>query len=152
MNPLVIAQNCFATYASAIDDANFETIEELFVEGKILDANGNCIAEGGNGVRTFYAGLIQIHPPAHTPGTQHHITNIAILEGNENRIVAKANFNVAQKIPERGVETIICGEYSTTFVRSNQRWTFASHKMRPRIIGDMSHHLTIDLRNLTQQK
>ena len=86
MNALTSAQNCLSTYAAAIDDGNFSIIEQLFKAGRLEDASGACLAEGGAKVRQFYESLIRIYPETGTPNTQHHVSNIAIIDATDKQI------------------------------------------------------------------
>ena len=139
--------NLFHRYTDYIDEGKLEAVSELLKDCTIADGDGNVLATGYEEVLAMYRGMIRIYPDTNTPQTQHVLSNLIVeeQEQKEDVIHASANFTVFQKLESGSVEAIICGKYKNIFHRSGGVWAFHRHTMTPRIIGDMSQHITFAL-------
>ena len=43
------------------------------------------------------------------------------------------------------IEIIMCGQYRDLFRQVDGEWAFIEHRMYPKLIGDMSEHLLVDV-------
>lgn len=145
MSAFETVSQLYARYADFIDQGDFHGVAELLSECSIYDPNGQVLAAGEQQIFEMYSNLIQVYEPADTPQTQHIVSNIFIREQNSQRIRAQANYSVFQKMASGKIEAIICGYYKSLFSLSDTGWCFLEHHMHPRIIGDMSEHLSIDI-------
>ena len=138
--------NLFHRYADYIDEGKLEAVSQLLKDCTIADGDGNVLATGYEEVLAMYSGMIRIYPETNTPQTQHVLSNLIVEEQEqENVIHASENFSVFQKLDSGSVEAIICGKYKNIFHRTEGVWSFHRHTMTPRIIGDMSQHITFTL-------
>ncbi len=146
MNTYHLIANLFHRYADHIDNGELQKVAELLKDCTISDGDGNILASGHDEILTMYTGMIRIYPETNTPQTQHVLSNL-IVEGQakQNEVKASANFSVLQKLESGSIEPVICGKYQNTFRLVDDIWTFHQHTMHPRIIGDLSRHLTITL-------
>ena len=139
----------FHRYADYIDRGKLTKVAELLKECTISDSDGRVLAAGYDQVLAMNTGLIRIYPETGTPQTQHIVTNLIVeAEAPDQTIKASANFTVMQKLDSGSVEAIICGKYKNVFKRIDGSWRFHKHSPQPRIIGDMSRHLLIEINKI----
>lgn len=81
-----------------------------------------------------------------TPHTAHVITNpiVDVAEDGESAAV-RSRFTVFQAAPGIALQPIVAGRYVDGFERVDGRWRFATRYLDTRLVGDVSHHLLIDL-------
>ena len=136
-------EGLLADYADLIDDGDFDGVGALFASGRVCDATGSVIAEGADQVRALYETTTRRYPEG-TPRSHHLVSNLAItIDGNE--AVARSRFTVFQAVDGGDLRPIISGRYADTFTRTDSGWCFAERRMDPRLTGDLSAHLLIDL-------
>lgn len=138
-------ENLYFRYAECIDDGELEEAAALFKHGTVYGPENTKLASGSEEVFQMYSNLIRIYPETQTPRTQHVITNIFIEPVVDKHVNARANYTVLQDMGGGKIETIICGQYKSVFQLLDNKWAFQEHHLTPRIIGDMSKHLLIDL-------
>ncbi|NND82384.1 MAG: nuclear transport factor 2 family protein [Gammaproteobacteria bacterium] len=138
-------ENLLHRYADYIDRGELREVARLFTAGSVLDPAGNVMAAGEQAVFEMYSGLIRIYPDSATPRTQHLISNLILDHESSDEIHSRANFSVMQQLASGSIETIICGQYRTVFVCQAGTWLIKEHQMLPRLIGDMSEHLLMEL-------
>ena len=132
-------------YANHIDNGDLQAVAEMFQHGSIYDNQGKVLAEGAEQVLAMYSGMIRIYPDSGTPRTQHVVSNLFVESETVTEVRSCASFTVLQQLASGKIETIICGQYKNVFVKVDEQWAIKEHHMHPRIIGDMSEHLLIDL-------
>ena len=149
MNVKQEIENLYFQYAEYIDDGQLADVAALFAQATIFGPENIKLASGTDEVLQMYSSLIKIYPETNTPRTQHLITNIRLGSVIDDQVKCRANYTVMQDLGEGNgkIETIICGQYRNIFKLVENSWVFLEHHMRPRIIGDMSAHLLIDVTN-----
>lgn len=141
-------ENLLHTYAERIDAGDFDGVAELFTHGRIQaapEASPEMIFEGRAAVLGLYETTTRrLHDG--TPGTKHVVTN-AIIEVDEETGTAssRAYYTVLQATDELPLQPIITGRYHDTFRRIDGRWWFDTRVMVVDQLGDLTHHLLIEL-------
>jgi 3-phenylpropionate/cinnamic acid dioxygenase small subunit len=141
-------KNLLYTYAERIDAGEFEGIAALFTYGRIqaaADAPPEATFEGPDAVLAMYEGATRRHADG-TPRTKHVTTN-AIVEVDEAAGTAssRSHYLVTQATEDLPLQIIITGHYHDTFRRIDGVWWFDTRVMFVDQVGDLSHHLSIDI-------
>lgn len=137
--------NLFYRYAEHIDAGELTATAELLKHCTIFDPYGNELAKGNEQILEMYRGLVRIYPDNNTPHTNHVLSNLIIEQPSNEVIKARASFTVMQKMESEKIETIMCGQYRSLFRQVDGEWAFIEHRMYPKLIGDMSEHLLLDV-------
>lgn len=145
-------ENLLHSYARGVDTGNLTSIAELFRHGSICGADGDPLAAGYDAVLAMYTSVVKIYPDCGTPKTQHVVSNLILDLESEDAANSTANYTVLQQLPGGNIECIIAGEYFSRFLKQDGQWQFHEHHMRNRITGDLSHHLLIEIDEITQGK
>jgi len=139
-------ENLLFLYAERIDAGNFAGVGELFARGRILAPNGDVIGTGADEVRAIYERSTRRYEDG-TPMTQHQTTNVILhFEPDGCSARTRARFAVMQALPGFPLQCIITGDYEDRFaLDESDGWYFVERCMKPRLVGDLSRHLKIDL-------
>lgn len=141
-------ENLLYRYAEMIDAGDFDGIGSLFARGKIvLDPTQPAHdVVGAAAVTALYQASTRRYPDG-TPRTHHVTTNVRIEWDGGATASASSYFTVLQALPEQGLtlQPIVTGTYLDHFERHDDGWWFATRQMQLRHIGDVSHHLLIDI-------
>ena len=136
-------EDLLADYADHIDDGNFTAVGALFTHGRVCDATGAVLAEGAEPVRDLYEATTRRYPEG-TPRTHHAVTNVMIGVTGDTA-TARSRFIVYQAVTDGALRPVITGRYRDTFARQDGAWHFTERRLDPRLTGDLSEHLLIDL-------
>ncbi|HAY52211.1 MAG TPA: nuclear transport factor 2 family protein [Acidimicrobiaceae bacterium] len=129
-------------YARRIDNGDFVGIGELFSRGKIIIDDATHI-EGSDNVSSMYTNTTRRYEDG-TPRTHHVTTNIEIhIAGSSAE--SSSYFTVFQGMKDFPLQAIITGQYFDSFYLHDDGWWFKSRKIEIRQIGDVSHHLLIEI-------
>ena len=136
-------EHLLAEYADRIDDGDFAGIGELFGNGRICDVSGAVLAEGADEAHRLYESTTMRHSDG-TPRTHHAVTNVVVdVDGDQAR--ARSRFVVFQTVADGSLQPVITGRYEDSFARRDGVWHFSERRMDPRLTGDLSEHLRIDV-------
>ena len=144
-------ERLYYRYAYAIDNGDLQGAAKMFENAIIHDAAGKSLAQGAEQVKQFYDRIIKLHPSTGTPKTQHVVSNVLILEQRDDELSATANYSVFQKLDSGNIEAIICGQYHSVFRLAPAGWEFYRHHTKPLMVGDMSNHLKISVRDIANK-
>jgi 3-phenylpropionate/cinnamic acid dioxygenase small subunit len=138
-------ENLLSRYAELIDAGDLAGLGELFARGSVLAPTGEHGFHGRDEVRGMYEAATRLYEDG-TPCTQHNMSNIWI-EVDEAAGTAQARlcFTVVQELPDFPLQVIIAGRYRDRFARDENGWYFVERRMLPRMFGDLSRHLLIDV-------
>jgi hypothetical protein len=132
-------------YAACVDQADFDGLGELFAHGTMRANVGDDVMTGAE-VRDFYAATNRVHPNG-TLSTRHLATNVVIdVDDAAGRATARSYFTVLQATDVLALQPIVAGRYHDEFHVVDGAWCFADRMVIVDLIGDMSQHLSIDLR------
>ncbi len=129
-------------YALLIDKGDFDGIGSLFARGKIIGDSSNHF-EGVEAVRSLFQSTTRLYEDG-TPCTHHVTTNISI-KVNGDTAKSTSYFTVFQGLEDFPLQVIITGQYHDSFALHGDGWWFSSRQMHIGQVGDISHHLLIDL-------
>jgi hypothetical protein len=138
-------ENLLYRYAELIDAGDYDGIGELFAHGSISAEDGTPMATGAEAVAGLYTATTRKYPDG-TPKSQHVLTN-PIIEFSDDgqRATCRARFTVLQQTDELALQPIIAGGYVDSFEKVDGRWRYVEKRMGPRLYGDLSKHLLIDI-------
>jgi 3-phenylpropionate/cinnamic acid dioxygenase small subunit len=138
-------RNLLGRYCEAMDAADWDTVGALFAHGRLTEEHGHLVAEGADGVRAMYEGGTQLHDGR--PGTRHLTVNTIVeLDGDERTATARSSYIVFQAAPGLPLQPIIAGRYRDRIELVDGRWRFTERCFFVDQVGDLSHHLTYELR------
>ena len=138
--------NLMYRYGECVDLALFDELGKLFEHGAIR--SDRCAGEHrGDAVRRFYAATNKVHPETGTLRTRHLATN-PILDVDERvgRATCRSYFVVCQQTASLPLQPIVAGRYHDSFHVVDGRWAFDIRMIYVDLIGDISEHLSFDLR------
>lgn len=137
--------NLLHRYAECIDDGDYAGVGELFRDGTLVGPDGTPLATGAEAVTRLYERTTRLHEDG-TPRT-HHVTTNLVLEVDEEAGEARARsyYTVLQATPDVPLQPIVAGRYHDVFARTDGRWHFRERRMFVRLVGDLRHHLLIEL-------
>src|SRR4051794_10083635 len=128
-----------------MDGADWAGLGELFAAARLVEEHGHLVAEGADGVRALYERGTQLHDGR--PGTRHVTANTVIeLDEDERAATARSSYVVFQAAPGFALQPIIAGRYRDRFELVEGGWRFTERCFFVDQVGDLSHHLTYDLR------
>lgn len=138
-------RNLLGEYCERMDLADWDGIGTLFEHGALADEHGTVLAAGADAVAAFYAAGTQLH--GGSPRTKHLITN-TILEVDDDggTATARSSYVVLQGVDGAALQPIIAGRYRDAFERADGAWRFTERRFLVDLVGDLSAHLTFDLR------
>jgi 3-phenylpropionate/cinnamic acid dioxygenase small subunit len=128
-----------ATYVHHLDDGKFAEIAQLMkhAEFKVLTNT----ARGDHEVERFLNAGVQRHDDG-TPRTWHSLSNIMIDVDTEGTTASSVSyFVVLQELEGFPLQAICTGRYHDTFELRNGEWLFRSREVKPRLFGDLKHHV-----------
>jgi len=130
-------------YARRIDDGDFAGVAALFAEGSVCAADGTPLATGAAAVEDLYTATTRRYEDG-TPRSHHVTTNLSVTI-DLSTAEARSYFTVFQATDGLSLQPIVAGRYEDTFARTAGGWRFDRRVMHLRLVGDVSHHLLIDL-------
>jgi hypothetical protein len=82
-----------------------------------------------------------------TPRTKHVMTNVMVdVDDDATAARSRSYFTVLQAVPGAlALQPIIAGRYRHTYTCRNGQWEFASMHIIIDLVGDLGHHMLIDL-------
>jgi 3-phenylpropionate/cinnamic acid dioxygenase small subunit len=139
-------ENLLFAYAERIDAGDFAGVGELFARACILGPMGEIVATGKDEIEALYVGSTRVYEDG-SPMTQHVTTNVILMPGSDDRTAAaRSRFSVMQGLPDFPLQCIITGSYEDRFARDEAiGWHFIERCMKPKLLGDLSHHLKYEL-------
>lgn len=139
-------ENLLYSYAERIDAGDFAGVGELFRHGCIVPTpDAEHALTGAAEVRAMYDGVVKLYPDG-TPRTRHVITNAIIdIAADGATATARSSYTVMQQTDELSLQPIISGRYEDRFHIVDDGWCFHTRTMFVDLVGDISHHLTMEL-------
>lgn len=134
-----------ARYARSVDQADFATLGRLFEDGRVTVAGSDLVLEGGAQIAAYWAGVNRSYGTAGLL-THHMISNLDFERIAGDRMRVGSYFVVFQSTPDFPLAPIVTGRYLDEFVQRDGNWRFATKHIDVTLVGDVSHHLTMDLK------
>lgn len=132
-------------YAERVDAGDFAGVGELFEAAAFRSDQGGQVssAEGPAAVQRQFETMVRRYDDG-TPRTKHVTTNV-IIELDGDTATSRSYYTVFQQPPGQALHTLITGRYHDRFERTGDGWRFTDRLVYTDLIGDLSHHLTIEL-------
>jgi 3-phenylpropionate/cinnamic acid dioxygenase small subunit len=132
-------------YAERVDAGDFAGLAELFqhatYKGGGPDDPG---VVGADAVLAIQERMVRRYPDG-TPRTKHVTTNLVIdADEDAGSATARSYFTVLQQVDDLPLQAIIAGRYHDRFERVSGEWRLTERVIFCDLIGDLSHHLTVD--------
>ncbi|MEO5840179.1 MAG: nuclear transport factor 2 family protein [Acidimicrobiales bacterium] len=139
-------ENLLYRYGEYVDLARFDELAELFRHGAIRSDRGSGDLRG-DAVATFYRATNRVHADTGTLRTRHIASNVIVdVDDAASTATARSYFVVCQQTSVLPLQPIVSGRYHDTFHRVDGAWWFDVRMILVDLIGDMSEHLSFDLR------
>jgi 3-phenylpropionate/cinnamic acid dioxygenase small subunit len=136
--------NLLYRYAELIDDGDFAGIGELLADCE-MSGVGMPPVRGARAIAGLYKMTTRRFDNG-TPNTAHIITNPIVEVGPDSlTATVRSRFTVFQSAGGVPLQPIITGRYRDGFEKVEGAWRFATRYLDPRLAGDLSQHLMIDL-------
>ena len=140
-------ENLMYRYGEYVDLARFDDLGELFRHGAIRsDRGAGDLA--GDAVATFYRATNRVHADTGTLRTRHIASNVIVaMDEVAGTATARSYFVVCQQTSSLPLQPIVSGRYHDSFHRIDGEWWFDVRMIFVDLIGNMSEHLSFDLRH-----
>ena len=139
-------ENLLYRYAEYVDLARFDDLADLFRHGAIRSDRGSGDLRGSD-VATFYRNTNRVHADTGTLRTRHIASNVIIAVDDEaGTATARSYFVVCQQTSVLPLQPIVSCRYHDTFHRIDDQWWFDVRMILVDLIGNMTEHLSFDLR------
>lgn len=139
-------QRLLFRYASAVDQADWGVLAELFAEAEVRASTSDDVSRGGEAIAELWRGVNRVHADG-TLRTRHLITNVMIDGDGGDGARAASYFMVFQQTDDLPLQPIAGGRYEDTFARRDGAWRFTSKFIDVTQVGDTSEHLVVSLRD-----
>jgi len=132
-------------YAARVDAGDFAGLADLFrhatYKGGGADDPG---VVGSAAVLEIQERMVRRYADG-TPRTKHVTTNL-VIDADEaaGTAAARSYFTVLQQVDDFPLQAIIAGRYHDQFGRVDGEWVLTERIIFCDLIGDLSHHLTVD--------
>jgi ketosteroid isomerase-like protein len=134
------------TYAERIDAGDFAGVADVFAQATLtFEGFGDAIS-GAAAVQALYERTTRRYEDG-TPRTKHVMTNLMVEVADDAASAAsRSYFTVLQAVPGAlALQPIIAGRYRHTYARADGRWHFTSMHILIDLVGDLGHHMLLDL-------
>jgi 3-phenylpropionate/cinnamic acid dioxygenase small subunit len=136
-------RNLLGTYCELMDAADWPAVGALFAKAELAGPDGTAIASGAEAVQAMYERGTRLHDGS--PCTR-HLTANSVIEVDGDEATARSSYVVFQATVVLPLQPIISGRYRDEFVREGATWRFARRQFFVDHVGDLSHHLTYEVR------
>jgi 3-phenylpropionate/cinnamic acid dioxygenase small subunit len=136
-------RNLLGRYCELMDAAEWAAVGELFASAALVGPSGEAVAEGAAQVADLYRRGTRLH--GGSPRTR-HVTANSIIEVDGATATARSAYVVFQSADGFPLQPIITGRYEDGFTYDAGLWRFARRQFFVDAVGDLSHHLTYEVR------
>lgn len=139
-------RNLLGEYCRRIDAGDFDGVGALFAHASLTDEHGNELARGAEAIAGFYASTTRRHADG-TPRTKHLVSNTVLEPAHDGTVVARSDYVVFMATEGLPLQPIITGGYVDTLApdADGDGWHFTERRFHVDHLGDLSHHLDIEL-------
>jgi hypothetical protein len=137
-----VIENLMASYAEALDGADFAALGSLFRDATVTIEGGpqdGSRATGEADVEALYRSIVALDD-AGAPGTRHFLTNFHI-QVDADEATGRSYFAVTQQTPSLPLQIVACGAYADTYARTPDGWAFRSRHIVCDQVGDLTEHM-----------
>lgn len=141
---LLAITNLLNRYAELIDAGQFDEVGQLFRHARFRYADGDTSGpQGADAIAATYHATTRLYPDG-TPRTRHVMAN-PIIELDGDTAMTRSTYTVFQQTDDLPLQPIISGRYHDQLERIDGEWTFTDRRFFMDLVGDLTHHLLIDL-------
>lgn len=139
-------RNLLGRYCERMDAGDFAGLAALFADARLADQDGNVFATGAEQMQSMWEGQTRLYDGS--PRTRHITANPVIkVDEAAGTATCSSSYVVFQDVEDLAFQPIVSGRYADTFARSHDGgWHFTERRYAVDHAGDMSHHLTFDVR------
>jgi 3-phenylpropionate/cinnamic acid dioxygenase small subunit len=139
-------RNLLGRYCERMDAGDFAGLADLFADGELADDKGNVFATGAMQMQEMWERQTMTYDG--TPRTRHVTANPVIeVDDDAGTATCSSSYVVFQGVDDFAFQPIISGRYADRFARDDAGgWHFTSRQYAVDHVGDLSHHLTFDVR------
>ncbi len=132
-------------YAARVDLGDFAGVAQLFAHAKYKGGGPDDPGvDGADPVQQIFETMVRRYDDG-TPRTKHVTTNLVIdADEDAGTATARSYYTVLQQLDGFPLQPIIAGRYHDAFERVDGEWRLTERVIFCDLIGDLSHHLTID--------
>ena len=139
--------NLIYRYGEYVDLARFDELGDLFRHGAIRSDRGSGDLRG-DAIAAFYRATNRVHADSGTLRTRHIASNLIIaVDDVAGTATSRSYFVVCQQTAVLPLQPIVAGRYHDSFRRIDGEWWFDIRMILVDLIGNMSEHLSFDLRH-----
>jgi hypothetical protein len=142
-------RNLLGRYCDLMDAGFFDAVGELFSFASLVDDTGRVLARGAAEVADHFERITRRFD---TGGlrTKHLVLNTVLEEatgdhGRNAMIIARSSYVVLQATGPLPLQAIMTGRYVDKFVHVGGEWQWSERAFIVDQMGDLSHHLKLDL-------
>ncbi len=136
-------------YTFRLDRGDFAGLAELLAEADLRMSAAGMNAEpirGATAVERFYTEQVVTYDG--DPRTRHLITNHVVEIAPDGETArGRCYFTVLQAAPRQPIQSVVCGRYSDSFVRTGTEWRFAEKVIEVDYLTAIGDHFKIDDRH-----
>jgi 3-phenylpropionate/cinnamic acid dioxygenase small subunit len=136
-------RNLLGRYCELMDAAEWTKVGELFADAKLVGPDGKDVAEGAEAVAKLYRHGTKLYDGS--PRTR-HLTSNTVIQIDGDNATARSSYVVFQGMDGLALQPIITGRYHDGFVSPADGWRFARRQFFVDHVGDLSHHLSYEVR------
>ena len=138
-------RNLLVRYCVRMDAGDFAGLAELFAGGQLSDDQGNVFATGSAQMQAMWETQTMTYDGS--PRTRHVTANPVIeVDQTAGTATCSSSYVVFQGVDDFAFQPIVSGRYNDRFTRAEDgRWRFAERRYAVDHVGDLSHHLRMQV-------
>ncbi len=137
--------NLLHTYAELMDAARFDDVGALMAHCTFFHADDDtAMVHGAEAIADHYRSVNLVHADGSL--RTKHVTTNPIIDVEGDAAGVRSMYTVFQQTDTLPLQPIIAGRYHDRFARMNGSWVFTERRFYVDLVGDLSQHLTFDLR------
>ncbi len=146
LTPAESVTNLVHTYAERIDAGDFAGVGDLLAHATMSFEGFGDSVSGRDDIEALYTRTTRRYEDG-TPRTKHVMTNVIVEPGADGTTAAsRSYFTVLQAVPgSLALQPVIAGRYRHTYELAEGTWRIASMHVIIDLVGDLGHHMLIDL-------
>jgi ketosteroid isomerase-like protein len=134
------------TYAERIDAGDFAGVGEILGQAAMTFEGFPDAVRGSADIEALYHRTTRRYEDG-TPRTKHVLSNVIVEVADDGTTAAsRSYFTVFQAVPGAlALQPIIAGRYRHAFEQVDSRWQISTMHIIIELMGDLDHHMLIDL-------
>ncbi|HXZ63064.1 MAG TPA: nuclear transport factor 2 family protein [Acidimicrobiales bacterium] len=146
LTPAESVANLVYTYAERIDGGDFAGVGQLLAHATLSFEGFAGTVSGREEIEALYTGTTRRYEDG-TPRTKHVMTNLLVEVGEDGTTASsRSYFTVLQAVEgSLTLQPVIAGRYRHAYELAEAGWRIASMHIIIDLVGDLGHHMLIDL-------